>query len=152
MGCEILTAYVDRFPLQQKYFLISAPFGISLPTWAKMLLKNQSVLHWLRQFTFFEKIIVNFAYQTLNQTAQTYLPRYASIKGAYDALIALLTVQSKLTPITASAVWIYGEKDAFLKNVPRLLRENVMILPKAGHNCFPGNEEKILQILQRKNN
>jgi len=151
MGCRLIFSYNKMYPNMIKDIFIGSPLGsFELPNWASLIFRYEFLIQILRKNAVFSQFCVNMALQNISSDPRaTFKPKYVSLIGAFDSLVGVINCVERINAKPFS-LYIYGEKDKYLKEAQNKNIQNITIVKGAEHNCVRGNEEELVRIIDEE--
>lgn len=145
MGTQVVLHYVRDYKFKGKLILIETPslhLYQYIPFWAKIALKNELLIKFIRVFPFLKQQAVNYflnasRHLSLNhqKNKRRFEPVFCTMEGAYNSLIALGRDFVNPFSFPNEKIFIYGEHDVFLKQALQE-KADLLVLKNSGHS-FP---------------
>jgi len=153
MGCRLIFSYNSIYPNNIRNIFIGSPIrSFDLPYWASFIFKYEFMIQILRNNSVFSQICVNMALRNISSNPRAkFKPKYVSLIGAFDSLVGVINCVERINTKPFS-LFIYGEKDKYLKDARNKNIQNIKIVDGADHNCVPGHEEELVKIIDEEMN
>ncbi len=151
LGYRLIMELSKKYPNNNKKIFIGAPVkNFDIPFWAKLILKSNLVINFLRKSRFVKNHLVFLARKHIDKNVQyKFSDSFVTLTGAFDSLVGLLKTTSSIMPHQKKVLFIYGEKDSYLKQARSVGIRNITIIKNAGHNCIRGHEKETVQIFDK---